>query len=241
MEGADMSLHGFRLAGYALMFFAIGRDAVAQIEAKTFPVSRESLCVTEGAVENTPENQLQVRSEKMRAYVNAWTAQALETNFTYLGNTPEVSELKSGAIRLQFGLELQAHDPCNLVYAMWRFAPDAGVVVSVKRNLGMTKSSECGNSGYVNIKPVRSAPVPKLQKGDSHTLCAEMVGGQLRVFVDKTEVWAGSLGPETADLKGPVGIRSDNVQLTFDLNAGVLAGQHPQYLHACRTDGNAPD
>ena len=236
-----MRIQRVRFAGYALSLLIVGNAAQAQVGEKTFPVARGSLCVTEGTVESMPGNRLQTESEKMRAYVNTWSSQAIETHFTYLGPTAEVAQLGSGALRLQFGLELRAQDACNLVYAMWRVEPESKVVVSVKRNLGMTKSSECGNRGYGNIKPARGAAVPKLRNGDSHTFGAEMQGDELRVFVDKTEVWEGSVGPEAADLKGPVGIRTDNVKLTFDLDAAVFVGHHPNFVRSCKSDAEGPD
>jgi len=44
-----------------------------------------------------------------------------------------------------------------------------------------------------------------------------MNGDELRVFADNREVWEGSVGSDAAQLKGPVGIRSDNAQVEFTL------------------------
>jgi hypothetical protein len=55
---------------------------------------------------------------KLRAYLNAQTAQSVEARFTYLGSTENEARLGSGELRRQFGLKLRAHDACNLVYAM---------------------------------------------------------------------------------------------------------------------------
>jgi hypothetical protein len=198
-------------------------------------VNPASLCVTEGAIEKGPADRLAVNVPKMRAYVNAWTAQSIEMRFTYLGGTSKESALGSGAIRRQFGLKLRAQDPCNLVYAMWRVDPEAKLVVSVKRNPNAHTSAECGNRGYENIKPRKSSPVPRLRPGESHTLRAEMKKEELRVFVDDHEVWAGDVGADAAALVGQVGIRSDNARLDFDLKAGQYEGMHPNYLRACRT------
>jgi hypothetical protein len=204
-------------------------------------IGRESLCVTEGALDKGPKDRLAVNATKMRAYVNASTSQSIEAHFTFLGPTAEESKLGSGATRVQFGLKLRAQDACNLVYAMWRFEPESKVVVSVKRNPSQTKSSECGNRGYQNIKPRRAVAVPALRPGDSHSFGAEIEGEQLHVFLDNTEVWDGNLGPDAKGLKGPLGIRSDNARLALDLKAGASVGTHPDYALACKQGPDASD
>jgi len=213
----------------------------AQMTAKKIAVGSGNLCVTEGAVENSSGDRLTVDAPKMRAYVNAWTSQAIEARFTYLGPTAEETKLGSGEIRRQFGLKLRAQNACNLVYAMWRLEPESKVVVSIKRNPDQTRSSECGNRGYQNIKPRRAAAVPALRPSDTHTLGAELDEDELHVFVDNRVVWEGGLGPEAQQLQGPVGIRSDNVRLAFDLKAGAMAGMHPDFKVACRLGPDASD
>jgi hypothetical protein len=108
------------------------------------------------------------------------------------------------------------------------------LVVSVKRNPNAHTSAECGNRGYENIKPRKSAPVPGLRPGDSHTLRAEMKKEELRVFVDDREVWEGNVAGAAA-LAGRVGIRSDNARLEFNLKTGPFEGAHPNYLRAGQT------
>lgn len=196
---------------------------------------RDRLCVTEGAIEKTATDRLLVSVPKMRAYVTEWTAQSAEVRFTYLGGTRKESALGSGANRRQFGLKLHAQDPCNLVYAIWRIDPESKLVVSVKRNPSAHTSAECGNRGYENIKPRKASPVPRLGAGQSHTLRAEMKTAELRVFVDNREVWEGDVGSDAAKLEGPVGIRSDNARLEFDLMARESAGTHPNSVEACKT------
>jgi hypothetical protein len=213
----------------------------AQMTTKKIAVGSGNLCVTEGAVENSSGDRLTVDAPKMRAYVNAWTSQAIEASFTYLGPTAEQTKLGSGEIRRQFGMKLRAQNACNLVYAMWRFEPESKVVVSIKRNPDQTRSSECGNRGYQNIKPKHASPVPALRPGETHTLGAELDGGELHVFVDNRVVWEGGLGPEAQELQGPVGIRSDNVRLAFDLKAGEMAGMHPDFKVACKSGPDASD
>src|ERR1700689_866399 len=151
---------------------------------KLAPVSRADLCVTEGAIEQGPGQRLSVVVPKMRAYLNAATAQSVEADFTYLGSTGNEARLGSGELRRQFGLKLRAQDACNLVYAMWRIEPESKLVVSVKTNPGEHSSAEGGNRGYQNIKPRRSSPVPSLHPGDAHSLRASLNGTEMQVFVD---------------------------------------------------------
>lgn len=197
-------------------------------------VSRQMLCVTEGSLQET-NGRLSVNVSKMRAYLNRWTSQAVAARITYLGPTAIETKLASGETRRQFGLKLRAQDACNLVYAMWRIQPESELVVSVKTNPGQHASSECGNRGYHNARPLHSSPVPSLRPGDQHVLRAEMNGEQLRVFVDDGMVWDGKVGAEALLFDGPVGIRSDNVKLEMDLQSGDISGAHANTMIPCRS------
>jgi hypothetical protein len=210
--------------------------ALAQ-SAGWLSVSRERLCATEGAIGEAADHRLTVDAPKMRAYVNQWTTQSAELRFTYLGGTSKESALGSGAIRRQFGLKLRAQDPCNLVYAIWRVVPESKLVVSVKRNPVQHTSAECGNRGYFNVKPRKASAVPRLESGQSHTLRAEMSNEELRVLVDNHEVWEGDVGSDAAKLDGPVGIRSDNARLEFELLTREPEGPHPDYVKTCKAGG----
>jgi hypothetical protein len=204
-------------------------------------IPRSALCVTEGALEESPGPGLRgtvplsVNVPKMRAYVNRLTTQTVALNFAYLGPTASQSALGSGELRRQFGLKLRAQDSCNLVYAIWRVEPETSFVVSVKSNPGQRTSAECANRGYRNVKARRHSPVPLLHPGDTHTLCAEMDADFLRVFADGALVWEGALGAEVLTFNGPVGIRSDNVRLRLGLEAGEPAGASPDYAVACKS------
>jgi len=210
----------------------------ANSPANLIPVSRDNLCITEGSIEELPGHRLSVAVPKMRAYLNASTPQQIEVRFSYLGSTGKEAPLGSGEIRRQFGLKLRAQDACNLVYAMWRIEPASKLVVSIKSNPGQHTSAECANRGYRNIGPRRSRPVPLLQPGAMHDLRAQMSGDELTVYVDNTPVWEGSLGPEALSFDGPVGIRSDNAHVEFELLApNMNQGRGP----ACRTGGDAPE
>ena len=229
-----------RAKGAALSCLLLPAIALAQSRG-WLTLHRDSLCVTEGAIEKTPTDRLSVNVPKMRAYVTDWTAQSAEVRFTYLGGTPRESALGSGTIRRQFGLKLRAQDPCNLVYAMWRIDPESKLVVSVKRNPNAHSSRDCGNRGYKNIKPRRASAVPRLQPAQSHTLRAEMKQDELRVFVDNHAVWEGSVGADAASLEGPVGIRSDNARLDFEIMAREYEGNHPRSVKTCKAGAGDSD
>ena len=220
---------------------AITAGATLGQNANKMIIPRGDLCVTEGQVDAGQGNRLGVDVPKMRAYVNSWTSQAIEAHFTYLGPTREELPLGSGEIRRQFGLKLRAQNACNLVYVMWRFEPTSRIVVSVKRNPDETTSSECGNRGYQNVKASHAEPTPPLRRGQSHDLGAAMRGTGLKVTVDGKEVWDGDVGTFAADLKGPVGIRSDNARLEFDLEAGQYEGPHPHFRMACKSGADVSD
>jgi hypothetical protein len=217
-----------------LLFLSFYGPAGAKPPANWFSVPHAKLCVTEGAIEPASGNRMSVNVPKMRAFVTVATTQDVEAHFTYLGRTQGEKPLGSGEMRRQFGIKLRAQDPCNLVYAMWRIEPESKLVVSVKSNLDQHTSAECGNRGYQNIKPRRSSPVPFLRPGAAHTLRAEMNGAELLVYADNNLVWEGNVGPEGGNLKGPVGIRSDNARLQLELRAGQSAGAHPDFQLACR-------
>jgi len=195
-------------------------------------VSRDQLCVTEGTIVGTGQ-QLAVNVPKMRAYVEERTPPVVEVRFKYLGSTGNEARLGSGELRRQFGLKLRAQDACNLVYAMWRIEPESKLVVSVKTNPGEHTSAQCGNRGYRNIKPRRTGPLPQLREGERHSLRGEMRGEEMRVFVDDRVVWEGSVGGDALDFDGPVGIRSDNAKLEFELWSGQA--RQPAERVGCRT------
>lgn len=224
-----------------LLMLTILIPSLAQDRDRRIAIDRGSLCVTEGEVNPDSGDALSVDSSKMRAYVNRWTTDTIEAHFIYRGGTAQESSLGSGEVRRQFGLKLRAQNACNLVYAMWRIEPQSRLVVSIKKNPGQTTSSECGNRGYHNIKPKHIAPVPFLHSGDSHTLNAELHGEALRVLVDGAPVWEGDLGPEVTDLAGPVGIRSDNVRVSFELKARITGAMYPDFRLACKSGPGVPD
>ncbi|HKD50542.1 MAG TPA: hypothetical protein VKB90_07085 [Candidatus Acidoferrum sp.] len=174
--------------------------------------------VSDGNIQTAKGHRLSVSSKEMRATLKFTTEQTATVKFTYLGPTKEVAHLGSGEIRSQFGIKLRAQDDCNVIYVMWHFAPDQKIAVSIKRNPGKRTHAECLDRGYVNnLKPRLSDAPPAVEPNQPHVLTATVSGSDLSVTADNKLVWWGDLGPVALTLRGPVGLRSDNARLLFDL------------------------
>src|SRR3954451_19210231 len=126
------------------------------------------LDVTAGAVAQSG-TWLQTRSGEMRAVQldGGRHAATGRLRFRLLGASDDVKPLGSGLVRQQIGLKLRAQDPCNLVYVMWRSAPDSRIAIFVKRNPGQSTSAECGNAGYTDVATV---PAASVADGATHLL-----------------------------------------------------------------------
>jgi hypothetical protein len=129
------------------------------------------------------------------------------------GATEKARALASGQERRQVGLKLRAQDGCNLVYVMWRLDPKPKLEVSVKRNPGQRTAKECGADGYTKVKPQRTKQLPSLIDDREHELRAEIAGSSLVATVDGETVWEGMLPELAGELRGPAGVRSDNLSL----------------------------
>ncbi len=223
----------------ALFLLLVAPCAQAQHLAQALrPLQRAELCVTEGSLEPGAEASLTVTKPKMRAVARVPVADAAELRFTYLGPTEDQPALASGAVRQQLGLKLRALDPCNLVYVMWRITPDSRLVVQTKHNPGEHSSRQCSNHGYRTVKPRRAATLARLSAGESHVLGVQLIDHELRATVDGRPVWEGELGPET-QRSGPVGVRSDNVRMSFVLAGAVDSAASAGALSPC--DGDAEE
>lgn len=220
---------------FGILASTIGVLTLPSQTKKMYQADRDTLCITEGSLQETSDRRLSVNVPKMRAYFNRASLQSIAADFTYLGPTQDQTVLGSGETRRQFGVKLNAQDACNTVYAMWRFEPQSEIDVSVKSNPGQHASTECGNRGYRRMKPLHHSPVPLLHPGDKHQLRAELDNRELRISVDNKIVWDGRIGQETLDFEGPVGIRSDNVMLEFGLQVGRSSGPNPSYVLGCQT------
>jgi hypothetical protein len=180
------------------------------------------LRVTEGKLLPGPDGVLRIEEPKVRAVRRSLSGAIAELRFAYLGPTTRQEPLSSGEMRRQVGLKLRAEDGCNVLYAMWRLAPKPGLVVSLKRNPGQHSSGDCGASGYTNLRPRRSSPVPVLDPGVRHSLHAEQRGDDLIVLVDGAPAWEGTLPAEALSLQGPAGLRSDNGRFDLELLVSEL-------------------
>ena len=185
-------------------------------------IALERLVQTKGELQPAAQGRFLVNVPKMRAVAESGDSEEAILRFRYLGPTEEQSKLKSGALRQQLGLKLRAENGCNLVYAMWRLAPEPGIQVQVKRNPGMTTHAECGTNGYRTVAATQSARAPAIAPNAAeHKLRALWQGNRLEIFADGISVWEGELPPEAMSLAGPVGIRSDNVRFEGDLQGHV--------------------
>jgi len=184
---------------------------------------RQQLRVTQGRF--LDDSGFVVRASKLRAVQADSAGDRASLRFRYEGASSERSALKSGAVREQLGLKLRARDGCNLVYVMWRFQPEAKLVVSVKANDSEATHAECENRGYANLRPQeQQAPAP-IAQGEEYELSAEIQGNTLRAWINGKLVWQGQLPASAAQLSGPAGFRSDNVQWTLlDFDAGAAPG-----------------
>lgn len=225
---------------FLLLAFCTVSQALSPDTSMT-QVPRSGLCITEGEItegkigEGFPGTMLSVDAPKMRAFVTGETLQEVEARFMYLGPSTESIPLGSGAMRRQFGLKLRAQDACNLVYAMWRIEPANELVVSVKSNPGMTRSAECGNRGYHNIKPTRAIKLPEMVRREAYTFRAILNHNKLKVYASNQLVWEGDLGAAAMAFDGPVGVRTDNGRFDFQLFAAMAGPGQKGASAACRS------
>lgn len=211
--------------------------AVADQARAWVVVPRQALQVTAGTITRSlapPRfdvgTNLQTRTAITRATERdrGLHARHARLRFRLNGESATTVTSGSGTVLRQIGLKLRSNDPCNLLYVMWRTQPNSAIVVSVKRNPGQTTSAQCGNRGYTSLATIAVPPDPP----DSHPIRELRVtmfpsGGSLvlRVFRDGTQVYAKTLGPALVGaLDGPVGIRSDNGDYTFQL---AVQARHP--------------
>ncbi len=200
--------------------------ASAQVDPGASPTPLSHLCVTEGHITEPSVSQLVITDVRTRAVLTQKTTSTAELDFRYLGPTAIQEPLESGIVRQQIGIKLRAHDPCNLVYAMWRIQPVSEVVVSVKSNPTLYTSAQCGNDGYHNITPKTLAAVHAPQLNSQHSLQATLSNTVLTVTIDKLLVWQGPLPALAFQVDGPVGFRTDNSK--FDLQFYAVQPTQPQ-------------
>lgn len=195
------------------------------ISSSYSPISRNDLCVTNGAVTATSDGRMAIDTPSSRAVLRLASEPAAEIRFRYLGPSAGSKPLGSGEMRRQIGLKLRSLDQCNLLYVMWHIEPDSKIAVSIKRNPGQNTHEECEDHGYINFKPTKSSRVAPIAEGESHTLRAELRGSKLEVFADNHPAWEGDLGAKIYEIDGPVGLRTDNARFVFDYFARGVRGK----------------
>jgi hypothetical protein len=199
----------------ALLILACMASALSAQEMRQ--VGRGELDVTEGAVGEGRDGMLAVDVAKMRAVVKGASGDVVELRVRDRGVVADAQALESGEMRRQIALKMRAQDPCNLLYVSWRIEPKSAVVVQLKLDPRQHTSAECGNGGYVTIKPRHSAPPPALSDRQPHQMDARLDGTELTVAIDGRPVWDGAVGDAVRQLQGPVGVRSDNGKFDFAL------------------------
>jgi hypothetical protein len=182
-------------------------------------VEPAKLVVTSGSIDVDGPSHFNVRAPSLRAELGTEPRSAVEVDFVYRGPTKSDAPLASGELRRQIGLKLRASDSCNVVYVMWHIEPSPGIVVSVKRNPGQNRHSQCGDRGYTFLRPTRSKTLDPIAVGERHQLRATIDERNLRVVTDGVESWVGSLPPSAFEFDGPVGLRSDNGEFEVELRA----------------------
>jgi hypothetical protein len=214
----------FRKPLIALVVFAIAPTLAGAPAPRYEGVGLGRLEVTAGAV-GRADGWLVTRSGEMRGVMRdaGRHAAAGRLRFRLTGPSDDVTPLGSGLVRQQIGLKLRAADPCNLVYVMWRTAPDSRIAIFVKRNPGQSTSAECGNRGYTDVATV---PAATAADGDVQVLearTARRADGSLALTVlTDGVVWDREVLPAAlvAGLEGPLGVRSDNGAYEFHIGAG---------------------
>lgn len=205
---------------------AAPRDHAPSIDLA--PVTAGQFCVTKGELTSGA-----VAVPTMRGYALGAGGDAAQLTFKYRGESEDAAALASGAVRRQIGLKLRAANSCNVVYVMWRLDPRPAIDVSVKANPGLTTHEQCGANGYAKVKPYKKPYVEAYEVGSTHTLRAEIVGDELFVWVDSKLLWQGRLPDAARPIRGPAGVRSDNVR--FDLVE--LAAPHGEGSQVCKREG----
>ena len=196
-----------RAAVLVVVGAACSSHAPTAPSTKLEAVTPDRMCVTHGVMQGNV-----VADPELRAVSTTSGGDAAALTFKMHDWPTDTKALRSGDVRHQLGLKLRAADGCNLVYVMWRLdPPKPSVEVQVKNNPGARNNDECGTAGYTRVKPSHRGKIPYASPGEQHTLQAEIHGDSLTAWVDGTVAWTGTLPDEARSLRGPAGLRSDNL------------------------------
>ena len=184
---------------------------------------RSDLRVSLGTISQTTSGYLTVVGPKERAVRTSGKHSQALLRFRYRGPSQKTAPLDSGAVIEQIGLKMRAMNTCNLLYIMWRIKPTEEIYIAIKRNPGKTNYKDCGANGYkvlgrVPVKPlgITAANQKTHRLGASVTETAGRYACE--VTIDGRPVWSESINAKLiADIKGPVGFRSDNGSFIFKL------------------------
>ena len=184
---------------------------------------RSDLRVSLGTISQTKSGYLTVVGPKERAVRTSGKHSQALLRFRYRGPSKKTAPLDSGAVIEQIGLKMRAMNTCNLLYIMWRIKPTEEIYIAIKRNPGKAKYADCGANGYkvlgrVPLKPlgITAATHKTHRLGASVTETAGRYA--CKVTIDGRKIWSGRIDSKLiADIKGPVGFRSDNGSFIFKL------------------------
>ena len=224
--GQSLAFSGMR---YFLLICAVvmGRSVLAVDKKLTagepIDTPRSELHVSLGRISQTKSGYLTVAGPKERAVRTSGEHSKAVLQFRYRGPSEKISLLDSGAFVRQIGLKMRAMNTCNLLYVMWRIKPTEEIYIAIKRNPGQSKYKECLSRGYLQLGRVPLKPLgitAATQK--AHRLGASVTETDGRytcaVTIDGRKVWSGKIDAKhISDIKGPVGIRSDNGSFIFKL------------------------
>ena len=192
-------------------------------EEQPIDTPRSDLRVSLGRISQTKSGYLTVVGPKERAVRTSGEHSNAVLQFRYRGPSETISLLDSGSFVRQIGLKMRAMNTCNLLYVMWRIKPTEEIYIAIKRNPGKSKYKECLSRGYLQLGRVPLKPLgitAATQK--AHRLGASVTETDGRytcaVTIDGRRVWSDKIDAKhISDIKGPVGIRSDNGSFIFKL------------------------
>ena len=184
---------------------------------------RSQLRVSLGQISQTKSGYLTVVGPKERAVRTSGEHSNAVLQFRYRGPSEKTALLDSGSLVRQIGLKMRAMNTCNLLYIMWRIKPTEELYIALKRNPGKVTYKECQAHGYMQLARVRLKPLGiTAATHKPHRLGASVTEAAGRftcnVTIDGRRVWTGQIDPKhISDIKGPVGIRTDNGSFIFKL------------------------
>jgi len=192
---------------------------------------RSDLRVSLGRISQTKSGYLTVAGPKERAVRTSGEHSNAILQFRYRGPSEKTSLLDSGSFVRQIGLKMRGMNTCNLLYVMWRIKPTEEIYIAIKRNPGKSKYKECLSRGYLQLGRVPLKPLgitAATQK--AHRLGASVTETDglytCVVTIDGRRIWSSKIDAKhISDIKGPVGIRSDNGSFIFKLFVADTAAE----------------